>query len=203
MRAALTLAVLGAAFAAAGAAHGHSTRSLTCPGAYRWRVATLADAAASSLSATPVSSSIERLAHLPVPTALRRTTARLQSESVAYTVRGRLVSARLQDPQRSNGDIVVVLADPRTGARVSAHFPEPACAPALHSRYHRRMAQARAAFVRSCGQPSADHADRLGGSATIVAFAFFAPPQKRVGAPNGVQLHPVLTFRTQGCLRPR
>jgi hypothetical protein len=75
-----------------------------------------------------------------------------------------------------------------------AEIPDPGCVknPAAKA----RVAQARSAFVRQVGTPTSYYTFlRRRVSLTGPGFFDFVHGQKGV-APNGIELHPVLAFRT-------
>jgi len=58
------------------------------------------------------------------------------------------------------------------------------------------MAAARAALLRSCGPARTGRFRLLTGTATITGVAFFDVIHGQRGvAPNGIELHPVLSFK--------
>ena len=62
------------------------------------------------------------------------------------------------------------------------------------------MARARASIIRACGIPPSRFFKLLGGAATISGVGFFDFQHGQRGvAPNAIELHPVLGFRTAGC----
>jgi len=62
------------------------------------------------------------------------------------------------------------------------------------------MSQAKSAIQHVCGHPPDSSFARLRGIATItgVGFVDFSHGQRGV-APNGIELHPVLSFSTRRC----
>jgi hypothetical protein len=80
------------------------------------------------------------------------------------------------------------------------------CRGAASSTKRAQMIAARGALTSACGQPPGPSAAflTLHGTATITGVGFFdirhATPQRGV-APNNIELHPVLAFRTSSCRR--
>jgi hypothetical protein len=134
---------------------------------------------------------IATLRKLKRPPGITRRTMRLPGrERRTYRIQARLISvARFRDH-----DIRLVVSDLRS-RKMAVVFPDPACDGAKRSRKRRQMAVAKASFTASCGLPAVGHRRRLRGSATITGVGFFDKRQKAFGnAPNGFQLHPVLSF---------
>jgi hypothetical protein len=166
-------------------------RTLTC-GRERWTVKTLSDQRASRIDFAPRRTTVEDLL-LREPPDVGRHSARLPGEFSTYTVRARLRSFKLED----DSDIHLVIADPRAATKTMiVEFPLNGCVTSAGPRSRRRMAAARAALVRACGQPADDRFRLLTGTATITGVAFFDLLHGQRGvAPNGIELHPVLGLR--------
>ena len=63
------------------------------------------------------------------------------------------------------------------------------------------MAHARADLVAACGEPGDSPVD-LTGTATVTGVGFFDVLHGQAGvAPNGIELHPALTFASANCRR--
>jgi hypothetical protein len=167
-----------------------STRA-TC-GVVRWSVKTLTDAAARQVKFQPRGTTVSALTRL-IP---RGGYTRARGvERTTYRVRARLLEAKLEDAQ----DYHLVIADPRRpGRTMIVEFPASNCT--RHAVRRKQMAAARAAFVRSCGHPSSSSFTRLRGTATITGVGFFDYVHGQTGvAPNGIELHPVLSFTKARC----
>jgi hypothetical protein len=60
------------------------------------------------------------------------------------------------------------------------------------------MVSARRGLVRSCGSPSSGSFQLLTGTATITGVAFFDVLNGQRGvAPKGIELHPLLSFKSR------
>jgi len=58
----------------------------------------------------------------------------------------------------------------------------------------------RATLVRRCGSPPSSEPRQLNGLATITGVAFFDRVHGQIGvAPNGIELHPVLSIKIGRC----
>jgi hypothetical protein len=161
----------------------------------RWHVKTLTDAVARSVSSVPRRTTVASLRQLvlpkhPGPTRIRGV------ETTAYRVEARLVKMKLE----RDGDIVLVIVDPKTLGTMVAEFPPLACTGKASARHRIRMRKARAALIAACGQPDPGSFTRVGGPATITGVAFVEPGDRVPdSAPNGIELHPVLGFRMTEC----
>jgi hypothetical protein len=172
-------------------------------GTERWAVKTLTDPAAASVDFAHVhSSTIAKLGHLKAPSHPMTRTTR---EKRVYRVHAILDSIPGLDSQgkklgfrfEDDKDIHLAIRD-ANGATMILEFPDPSCTVGAQHRY--AMAKARAALIKSCGQPPTGHFRELHGTATITGVLFFDFPHHQRGhAPNFAELHPVLAFRSKNC----
>jgi hypothetical protein len=97
----------------------------------------------------------------------------------------------------------LVVADPGAlNKTMIVEFPDTACPEVGRSRKAKQMASARAAFFAACGTPSKTSFAQLSGQATITGVGFFDGIHGQRGvAINGIELHPVLSFRNASCTR--
>jgi hypothetical protein len=172
-----------------------SVPALTC-GVERWDVKTLQDAAASRIDFAPRSTTIGDLVRL---SATDSKGERMRpTEFRVFEINARLVEAKLED----DSDIKVVVADSRTGATMIVEFPNPGCARDADASARTSMRRAREDFVAACGPPRTSYR-RLSGTAVVSGVAFFASMHGQRGvAPNGIELHPALSFRSTACRSP-
>jgi hypothetical protein len=166
-----------------------TTTSRAC-GVERWRVKTLSDTTAGLVRLAPRTTTIAQLVRLAEPPSVGSTTRARGPETTLFTLRARLVELRQED----DGDIHLVISDPRSGATMIAEFPADYCtlttAPALRT----KMRHAREALVAACGTASESFRS-LRGTAEVTGVGFFDAMHGQTGvAPNGVELHPVLRF---------
>lgn len=180
---------------AASTSAGHSaSRGGGCVSA-RWQVKTLTDAAARNVSSFPQRTTVASLRQLVVPKPPGPTRIR-GVETTAYRVEARLVKMKLE----RDGDIVLVIVDPKTLGTMVVEFPPFACTRKASARHRIRMRGARAALIAACGQPDPGSFTRVGGPATITGVGFVEPGDGVPdAAPNGIELHPVLGFRMTEC----
>jgi hypothetical protein len=182
-----------------------STAKPACPGTFRWPVKTLSDRAARFMDYSPEATEVSDLRQRSRPSAIGPRTPRLHNEErQVFFFSGNADGAWLAP----NGDIVLKVLG-RNGVEcctppMTVVFPDPSCAGAAHSSKHRAIAKARAAFIRACGMPGRRPRGLGHGVVGIEGVGFFDSKRDAAAvAPNGFELHPVLSFHTQDCRRPR
>jgi hypothetical protein len=166
--------------------------STGCSGTFRWPVKTLSDARVKLVDYTPRSATLAALTHLTRPTGITRATPRLGGDELhTYRIQVALRTVVLT-PDR---EIRLVVANPKTKKTMVVEFADPTCGRAKQSHKRQRMAVARASFLASCGIPPKGRLRTISGSATITGVGFFDKRYRALGnAPNGFELHPVLSF---------
>jgi hypothetical protein len=161
-------------------------------GKERWAVKTLTDADAGVVNFVPVDSTVAALGALPAPAKVGDLPRQPQEQSV-YRVRASVVAFKLEDDH----DIHLAIADP-AGAQPTmiAEFPAPTCdAGALNKT---DIDKARDDFVAAYGQATGQF-KKPAGCALITGVFFFDRIHGQFGvAPNGAELHPVLSFQNLG-----
>ena len=164
-------------------------------GSGRWQVKTMTDAAAASVSLSPRTTTVTALRRLPAPKGLGRTRTK-GVETTTYRVAARLVKMGLE----RDGDVLLVVVDPKTHGKLVVEFPASACIRGASNKVQPLMRNARAALVAACGAPDRGSFTRVGGQATITGVGFFESGDGvSDAAPNGIELHPVLGFRMTEC----
>lgn len=161
-------------------------------GKERWAVKTLADQDISQVNFQPVSTTIEELTKLARPSAIPGSD-RLESERKAYSVIGRLTTVKLE----MDGDYHLVLQGD-TGQTLVAEIPSPSC-------YSGNSTDVRSEFqtAREVIDGAFLHGERRGLSriasdakVEVTGVGFFDFIHGQTGmAPNGFELHPVLSIR--------
>lgn len=166
-------------------------------GVERWPVKTLSDPAARQVNFSPKRTTVDRLRHLRVPKVGSKTPRLLKIERSTYRVRAQLIEAKYEEDR----DIHLVIADPNDERKTMiVEFPYVGCQGATSSHKKRAMKLARAAFGRDCPQPGRSSFKALSGMATIEGVGFVDKKHGQRGlAPNGIELHPVLRFRSVDC----
>ena len=173
---------------------------LAACGTERWAVKTLTDPAASKVVYGKTRRrSVESLRRLAAPAHLQPMTPRGSgTERGVYRVTALLMSMRRED----DSDIHLVLADPKLGGSMIAEFPAAACMTGAAATQRSEIEQARAALAAACGGEPGRHPVELTGSATLTGVGFFDVIHGQSGvAPNGIELHPVLSFASTSCKR--
>jgi hypothetical protein len=167
-------------------------------GVERWSVKTLSDGAARRVNFRPKTTTVQALSKLRSP-GVGSGTARIRGvETTTYRVKALLSDMKLEDDR----DIHLVILDPESRRSMIVEFPDVRCNGARSSGKRTAMRKARAALTKACGLPPSDRFVTLSGKATITGVGFFDLKHGQTGvAPNGIELHPVLRFRTSYCAR--
>jgi len=160
-------------------------------GLERQSVKTLTDTRASRVSFDPKTATVNQLRALSAP-GVGRDSPRLPGEFSTYKLKVRLRSMKIED----DSDVHLVIADPTNAQHTMiVEFPNAGCVRKAGALSRRRMTRARSALLRACGPAHTSSFRLLRGSATITGVAFFDVIHGQRGvAPNGIELHPVLSF---------
>jgi len=173
---------------------------ITRCGSERWSVKTLTDAAVSNVRFGSIkTTTVTRLRRLKAPAALKATTSRRAgAERSVYRATVLLSSMRKED----DSDIHVVVSDPKLGGSMIVEFPSSTCTAGGDKTERKSMGEARADLAAACGGEGGATPATLTGTATITGVGFFDVIHGQTGvAPNGIELHPVLTFASTNCKR--
>lgn len=168
-------------------------------GKERQTVKTLQDQGAGRVDFTPTPATVEELRALDTP-GTGQHKQRLPGEFTTYRLKVRVRSFKFED----DSDIHLVVSSTTDSTKTMiVELPNPACTSQAGPKNRRRMADARAKLIRSCGRPGEQRFTRLRGTATITGVAFFDVLHGQRGvAPNGIELHPVLKYTpTSRCAR--
>lgn len=158
--------------------------ALAC-GTERWAVKTATDLDASKINPAPIAATIGELTAFTVPgDARRQGNRRWPQEMIVYRVSGLMTVVK----HEADGDYHVVIADTQ-GRTMIVESPEPDCIGgsrfAAQITAARRSLDARFARVRRA---------RPNIPITVEGVAFFDPIHGQEGvAPNGIELHPILS----------
>jgi hypothetical protein len=158
-------------------------------GVERWREKTLTDTRAGRIKLTPRTTTVDALRRKKVvrdPQGLRASGV----ETAVYRVRAQLIGFKRED----DGDIHLVISSLESRSRTMiVEFPDSTCTKGARQSLRRRMSRAKSRLQHACGVPSASFA-RLQGTATFSGVGFFDFIHGQTGvAPNGIELHPVLS----------
>jgi hypothetical protein len=167
-----------------------STYALAC-GSERWQVKVLKDHSVAEINFTPKPETLHALRELPAPEGLRAMNGgiRLPQEKQVYIVDALLIGFK----READGDLHLVLADPVDRAKTMiAEIPSTACAAREYAQQFKQAAGAVTA-IHSAGPAYRRLPKPVRVSVTGVLFFDFIHGQTGV-APNGVELHPVLSL---------
>ncbi|HSO98319.1 MAG TPA: RyR domain-containing protein [Solirubrobacteraceae bacterium] len=159
-------------------------RTLAC-GHERWDVKTLTDPDAGTVILAPLTATIEELISLPAPI---QPTSRIAQEFNTYQVTGTITMAK----QEADSDIHMVITD-AAGHTMIIEATCPDCAP--HSIVRDQIATVRAVVEQQFPTAAAGQRQDASVEVTVTGVAFFDRLHGQEGvAPNGIELHPVLSF---------
>lgn len=182
---------------AAGAAQNPLARAADsaagCSG-YRWPVKTLSDPAAQSVNLTPKDTTIAALQSFPA----HRGGPRIGGiETQTWKLSNvRLTGYRYQ----ADGDVHLIATD-GAGRTIIAELPNSKCTQGAPPAARAQIEAARMSFLNAYAKDTMPGLHQIQGTATIsgVGFLDFAhTPAEPGAAPNGVELHPVLSFKSGG-----
>jgi hypothetical protein len=160
------------------------TRALAC-GRERWDVKTLTDPDASRVNLVPQVATVEDLIDLPAPV---EPTSRVQQEFNSYQLTGTVTFAKLE----ADNDIHMVLTDPN-GRTMIIESPCRDCAQT--SIVHDQIATVRQIVEAQFPKAASGGVENTSVPVTVTGVAFFDRLHGQDGvAPNGIELHPILSF---------
>jgi hypothetical protein len=174
-------------------------------GEERWAIKTLSDPDAGDVDLTALSVTVPRLRAFRRPSHVGDLSPRIgRVEHRTYRVTAALIEARhVANGPDEDRDIHLVIANPNDHAqRMIVEFPDVHCQGASDSPQKEDMRTARDDFVGACGLPTKTRVTTLSGTATITGVGFWDKIHGQRGrAPTGLELHPVLRFRSSDCGR--
>ena len=165
--------------------------ALPC-GEERWSVKTLSDPDVGQVNFNPQDTTVDQLRALAKPGSLPPNNRIPPTEETTFRMTAQVLQMKLEDDH----DIHLVIADLSDPTHTMiVEFPDVACEGAAQSAHKDQMAQARQQFVSLFGSPSASHFTGISGIVTLTGVAFFDFLHGQTGvAPNGIELHPVLSI---------
>jgi hypothetical protein len=170
----------------------------TSCGVWRWDVKTLSDPARKSVNFHARLERVARLRKLDAPGTLSTDTPRQDGiEKQVYRVRAQVVTATIEE----DSDIHLVIATRgHSKQTMIVEFPNPAC---VDSRFKRAgIRRARSSMLDACGPISSSSFTDLRGKVVISGVGFWDELHGQTGvAPNGIELHPLLSFSSSNCSR--
>jgi hypothetical protein len=143
----------------------------------------------------PVTVTVAQLRALPAPASHSQASRIAPTELTTFSVTAAVVEFKLE----ADKDVHVVIADLADPAQTMiVEFPDAAdCSGAVGSAHRGEMEAARAALLAAFGQPSSSSFTHITGTAMFTGVGFFDVLHGQTGvAPNGIELHPVLSFST-------
>jgi hypothetical protein len=203
----LKRSMLGLTFLALLVASGSPSAMQTGPrkcGGDLWDIKTLSDSGANRVVIKPEPTTVAALWGRERPTLkrdfpgmLKKLVVRYELEFRTFTVRALLVGYKLE----LDGDFHVVIADPGHREKTMiVEIPDPLCAGAIKSGHADQYRSARAMVIHLLGPYSAGTYGLLRPPndvvVTVTGVGFFDVGYKKIAgmAPNGLELHPVLSI---------
>jgi hypothetical protein len=192
---AVVFAAVALGFVSASQADRPPARAAAACAGERWPVKTMSDRRASMVRLSPRRKTVGGLRSLTKPR--HHTTRKKGVETHVYRVRARLIEFK----QEGDFDIHLVISEPKHPNRTMiVELPDPSCLGSTLASVGPLMAQANADVRTACGNPPRTGFRQLSGMATITGVGFFDGVHGQPGvARNGIELHPVLNFKTSGC----
>jgi hypothetical protein len=162
----------------------------------RVAIKTLSDSG--DVSFRPVPAQLDQLANLHRPRRLSQRKRSRPIEAKTFRINARLVSMRL----RADDEIFMVASSTQAPARTMLVVFEGAriCSHSAVVRAESPMKNARNALFAACGK-LAKLPVKLSGTAVIDGVGYFGPKGVEGAARNGIELHPVLRFKSADCRR--
>jgi hypothetical protein len=148
----------------------------------RWPVKILADKDRARVDLRPVDTTVAQLAAIPIHEIPYPQDRRIEPEELkTFRVEARVEAIR----REKDSDIHVIISDPSDSkVRMIVEIPAPECA--IGTRHEREYEEARKVVAGV----------RRGIIVELLGVAFFDfLHEQRGGAPNGIELHPVLSVR--------
>jgi hypothetical protein len=165
-------------------------------GVERWAVKTLSDQDASIVNLMPQDATVSALRNLPAPGSLPQNSRVAPTEVTVF----RVTAVAMLAKREADHDIHLVIANPDNPAETMiVEFPDVACSGAAGSAYNATMKSAREQFDAMFGEPGSSHFTDLQSVVQITGVGFFDFLHGQTGvAPNGIELHPVLSITVVG-----
>jgi hypothetical protein len=165
-------------------------------GVERWPVKTLSDQDAAAVDFTPQDTAVSALRALAAPGSPPQNSRVAPTELTVF----RVTAVAMLAKREADHDIHLVIANPDNPSETMiVEFPDVACSGAAGSAYQDTMKSARAQFDALFGEPGSSHFTDLQSVVQITGVGFFDFLHGQTGvAPNGIELHPVLSIIVVG-----
>lgn len=180
-----------------------SSKAASC-GVERIEIKTLTDPTASTVQMVPERTTVEALRSIPVPAGYNRynDSWRYPPERHVYTITAQIIGFK----HESDRDFHIVIASPNNAAQTMiVEPPDPNCPLSQKSGHAAQFAAVRTTMVRCFGEPTS-YFRHLSGHpiAVLTGVGYFDPLHGQTGvAPNGMELHPLLSLTIlSGCYAP-
>ncbi len=169
-------------------------------GVERWPVKTLSDQDAGQVNMTPQDTTVSALRALAAPGNLPQNSRIAPTELTVFKV----TAVAMLDKREADHDIHLVIANPDNPSETMiTEFPDVACSGASSSAYSQSIKGARDQFDVLFGEPGSSQFTSLQTVVQIAGVGFFDFLHGQTGvAPNGVELHPVLSITAVGGVTP-
>lgn len=176
---------------------GNSTGTCgTSCGVQRWHIKTLGDAYVNTINWTPILGNVSDLTTAPVPAGYDQyndTTRYAPYETQAYRIRATLVGWKIE----TDHDFHIVIADinnPNTTMIIEP--PDPTCSSACDGGFANYFSSVRTKITNCFGQPSSTFTNFPAGIVVdVTGVPLFDALHGQTGvAPNGIELHPLLSI---------
>jgi hypothetical protein len=175
-----------------------ASAAMAC-GEWRWPVKTLSDPDAGKVHyGTILNRKVPALRKLTPPSNMSGDSPRFHGvERNVYRLHVALIEAKVEDDH----DIHLVVAGPAAKAKTMiVEFPSVKCDGAAQSHHRQAMARSRNHLLADCGTIPSTKFVKLKGTATITGVGLWDEKHGQTGvAPNGIELHPVLSYRRGTC----
>lgn len=176
---------------------GNSTGSCgTSCGVQRWHIKTLGDAYVNTINWTPALANVSDLAAWPVPANYDQyndTTRYAPYETQAYRIRATLVGWKIE----SDHDFHMVIADINNpSVTMIIEPPDPTCSSACDGGFANYFQSVRTKLTNCFGQPPSSFTNFNSGIVVdVTGVPLFDALHGQTGvAPNGIELHPLLSI---------
>jgi hypothetical protein len=169
-------------------------------GVERWPVKTLSDQDSGGVTLTPQDTTVSALRALSAPASLPQNSRVPPTELTVFKVTAVAMLAK----RESDHDIHLVIANPDNPSETMiVEFPDVACSGASSSAYRDNIKAARDEFDALFSEPGSNHFTDLQAVVQITGVGFFDFLHGQTGvAPNGIELHPVLSITAVGGVTP-
>jgi hypothetical protein len=162
----------------------------------RWHIKTLGDAYVNTIHWTPILGNVSDLTTVPVPANYDQyndTTRYAPYETQAYRIRARLVGWKIE----TDHDFHMVIADMNNpNVTMIIEPPDPTCSSACDGGFANYFQSVRAKITNCFGQPPSTFTNFPSGIVVdVTGVPEFDALHGQTGvAPNGIELHPLLSL---------